>query len=958
MKIYSYSTQEKHEKPSNKKKSRGWKSWKNWRPSIPKLKTLLIWTFRLGAFGFLALAILFTYFWVTLPSPEKLANRIVPESTKILDRNGNLLYEVHGEYKRTLVQLKDIDQDVLHATVAIEDKDFYKHRGISPWAMFRTVITDVIYRKTAGASTITQQFVKNAVLTNKKSPIRKLKEIFLAVQIDAKYSKDEILGFYLNEIPYGRNAYGIEAAAQAYYSKSAKELTVAEAAYLAALPQAPSYYSPFGANRKALDNRQQTILKYMEEQNYITADQHKQALEEKVEFKEAKTALIAPHFVLYVQDYLGDKFGEKSLQEGGLKVYTTLDSELQKTAERIVKESVEKNGPKYDANNAGLVAIDPKTGQILAMVGSKDYFAKSLPEGCTPGKNCVFEPNVNVTVADRQPGSSFKPYVYAAAFKKEAGYSPATMLMDVTTNFGTFNGKPYIPNNYSFQNYGPVSMRQALAGSLNIPAVKTLSLVGVENATQTARDLGITTPLQDCGLSLVLGGCEVKLLDHTAAMSVFANGGMRNDKTAILKIENKDGEVLEEFKQNEHEAIDPQAAYQLINIMTDNAARSYIFGANSPLNFGDRPVGCKTGTTNNWHDGWTMCFTPSLAVGVWSGNNDGKLLKKGADGIYVAAPIANSFLKEALKGKPVEQFKKPEGITEVTVDKISGKLPTQFTTETKNEVFASYNVPKDYDDVHIAIKVDLLTGEPATELTPIERVGTKVYTVLHSERKNNPSWEDAVVKWATEHGYPYPPGSGIVIPGDNQTETSTPSDFNLNITSPSEDSLIFTQNFEVNVEAPPGTPIARMELYIDGQKIDTKTSSPYTFQVSKKLADGTHNLVVKAVDSSGKTGTSSQTITYAANAGLYITVPKANDQISFPKTFYALSKENLGQVGFYYQVGNNTPNLVGNAPVVDNGGVYRYSINVQDLPATGQIKVFAKSETGVQSNKVTVTVQE
>ncbi len=918
-------------------------------------KKLILWSFRLAAFGFLCLSILFVYFWFTLPTPEELMNRKVPESTKIFDRNGNTLYEVHGEYKRTLVETKDISKDLQNATVAIEDKDFYKHGGVSPWAIFRTIIQDIYKRRAAGGSTITQQFVKNAVLTRDKTAIRKLKEIFLAVQIDAKYSKEDILKFYLNEIPYGRNAYGIEAGAQAYFSKSAKDLTLAESAYLAALPQAPSYYSPSGPNRKALDARFKTVLKVMREQNYITEEQEKSALTENVVFQASKTALIAPHFVLYVQDYLAQKYGEKTLEEGGLKVYTTLDSELQKQAETVVKESVAKNSTKYGAGNAGLVAIDPKTGQILAMVGSKDYFGKSEPEGCTPGKNCQFEPNVNVTLANRQPGSSFKPYVYLAAFKKEAGYSPATMLMDVTTNFGTFNGKPYIPNNYSFQNYGPVSMRTALAGSLNIPAVKTLSLVGVDNATQTARDLGITTPLENCGLSLVLGGCEVKLLDHTASMATIANGGKKNEKTAILKIEDKSGKIVEEWKQDEKEVIDPKAVYQLTSIMTDNNARSYIFGTNSPLNFGNRPVACKTGTTNNWHDGWTMCFTPSLAVGVWSGNNDGKLLKKGADGVYVAAPIVNGFLKAALKDKPIEEFKRPNGIVEVVVDVVSGKLPTQFTENTKSEIFADYNQPKEYDDVHVGIKIDTATGEPATELTPPDRVSIKTYTAFHSERRNNPNWEDPVVKWAIEKGYVYPPGSGVVIPPDG-TNPETTGAFDINVLSPTDDAAIMQLPYKLQIETPPGVNVSRMDISIDGTLVQSVTGGVKEVDINKKLPDGRHTLVVKVVDSNGKTGNSSVNIYYSLNNPLFISSPKDGDTLDLPTSIYALSEQNLGQVVFYYQVGNGAQKILGTTDPIDNSGSYRYELKITDMPVKGTVKIQAKSFGGSSSNKITVTV--
>lgn len=913
---------------------------------------LIAWTFRLSALGVLALAMLFVYFWITLPTPQELMTRTVPESTKIFDRNGELLYEVHGEYKRTLVELENISPYLQNATVAIEDKDFYKHGGISFWAIFRTIVEDIYKRRAAGGSTITQQFVKNAALTRDKSLYRKLKEVFLAVQIDAKYSKTDILKFYLNEIPYGRNAYGIEAGSQAYFSKSAKDLTLAESAYLAALPQAPSFYNPQN-NRKILDARQKTVLRAMRDQGYISQEEHEKALQENVIFQQAKTALIAPHFVLYVQDYLSSKFGAKSLEEGGLKVYTTLDINLQKSAEAIVKESVEKNSKKYNANNASLVAIDPKTGQILAMVGSKSYFTKSEPEGCTPGKNCTFEPHVNVAVSERQPGSSFKPFVYLTAFTKEHGYSPASMLMDVNTNFGTFNGKAYEPKNYNGQSYGPVSMRKALSGSLNISAVKTLSLVGVEKATQVARNLGITSPLQNCGLSLVLGGCEVRLIDHTASFGVIANLGKKNEKTSILKIEDKSGKIIEEYKQKEEEVIDPQAAYQLISVMTDNEARSYIFGENSPLNFGDKQVACKTGTTNNWHDGWTMCFTPNLSVGVWSGNNNGELLKKGADGVYVAAPIVKKFITESFKTRPAENFERPKGITEVEVDSVSGLLPTQFTPTTKTEIFADYNSPKSYDPVHIGVKINTQTGEPATELTPPDQISTKVYTVFHSERKDNPNWENAVISWANQNGYAYPPGSGIIVPPEGGINNDS-NDFDINIESPQDNNLIMSLPFNLKLTTTPGINLSRIDLFFDGKLTDSFENTS-DINVSRKLADGPHTLVVKAVDSTGNTGTTSVKLIYALNTKLYITQPQNGDTLTFPTNLYAESLEDLGPITFYSQKANETPKILGTATSVNNGQTYRYHLEIADTPESGTIKIFAKTQNNQTSNRLTVT---
>lgn len=947
MQIYSI-----NKSPNPKKSKFNLKKFKlswNW-------KKILLWSFRVIVLGVLASAAMFAYLWITLPTPEKLMSRDIPESTKILDREGGLLYEIHGEYKRTTVDLKDINKFAQNATVAIEDKDFYKHKGFSLWAIFRTFVTDIIYRKTAGGSTITQQFIKNAALSRDKTAIRKLKELFLAVQLETKYSKDQILNFYLNEIPYGRNAYGIESASRAYFNKSAHDLTLAESAYLAAIPQAPSFYNPTGPNRANLDSRQKKVLANMKEQKFITEDQEKAALEEKVEFQQAKTSLLAPHFVLYVQDYLAGKYGEKTLEEGGMKIQTTLDPILQQIAERVVKENVEKNATKYDAANSSLVAIDPKTGQILAMVGSKDYFAKSSPEGCTPGKDCTFEPNVNVALSERQPGSSFKPYVYLTAFTKEGGYSPSSPIFDVITSFGNNNGKPYQPSNYNGQQYGPTTMRKALAGSLNIPAVKTLALVGVDNAIDTARKLGITSPLKDCGLSLVLGGCEVRLLDHTASMATIANMGKKNEKTAILKIEDKQGKVLEEYKQNQQEVIDPQAVYQLISIMTDNDARSYIFGGNSPLNYGERPVGCKTGTTNNWHDGWTMCFTPSLAVGVWSGNNNGKLLKKGADGVYVAAPIVNGFIKEALKDKPIEKFSVPEGIQNVIVDVASGKLPTSFSGNTRAEVFANYNTPRTYDDVHVAIKFDKTTGFPATELTPPDNVELKLYNVYHSEEPNNPAWENPVKRWAEAKGYEYPP-EGSIKSGDTGGSTSKPANFSIDIQSPQEGATILQLPFDLSVFAPIGADVARMDLLIDGTFFSSINFPPYKFSVTKQLPDGEHTFVVKAVDSSGGVSQTSLRAVYSLGQELYIKSPQNNDTVNLPFVLSAESQKDLGDVSFFYTDKKGELKLIGQATKGEYNGKILYELTLDSIGQTGSLKIFAKSSSGSTSNKISLTIQ-
>lgn len=922
---------------------------KAWKWATQNKRLLLTWAFRAFAIGIALLALMFVYFSFTLPDPNTLLQRTVPESTKIYDRNGELLYEIHGEAKRTLVQLDAISPFVKNATVAVEDKDFYKHSGVSFRAILRSLWVDITSgSKSQGGSTITQQFVKNALLTKDKKISRKIKEVILSIELEARYSKDQILQLYLNEIPYGRNAYGIEAAAKSYFNKTAKDLTLAESAYLSALPQSTTYYNPFGPNRDALDRRQQTILSLMEAQGYITSTEKEAALQEKVVFTPPQNSLKAPHFVLYVQNYLADKFGEESLEEGGLKVYTTLDLNLQTMAEKAIAERAEKNAKTYNANNAALVAIDPKTGQILSMVGSKDFFGESQPAGCKPGKDCLFDPSVNVALSLRQPGSSFKPYVYLTAFKKEFGYAPASMLMDVTTNFGSYGGKSYIPKNYTGANFGPVSMRQALAGSLNIPAVKTLALVGVNNAIKTAKDLGITSNFNDCGLSLVLGGCEVKLLDHTGAYAAIANGGVRNTVTPILKIESRTGEVLEEYREKSERVVDSEAVYELTSIMTDNAARSYIFGVNNPLTLPGRQLACKTGTTNEWRDGWTMCFTPSIAVGVWAGNNYFKEpMKRNADGVVVAAPIVNSFLKQALAGKPAEEFTQPNGIQRIAVDAVSGKLPTSYTPQTKEEVFASYSAPTKYDDVHVVVRIDKTTGLAATNLTPPENIEFRSYTVFRSERPDDDAWEDPVRKWMESKGYAYPPSGSSY--GTQPEGSDAPQ---VTIQQPQNGSRITQSPFTVQTKVSNTNSVAKVDLLIDGQVIETKTAEPYTFVVTRKILDGEHTLAIQVTDTYGRTADTSIQATFSTTSSLSIVSPKKDQEISSPVAFQAVSNDNLGTVTFYL---DDAP-IGGSVGIRMQDGSYAYS-TLWDAPAPGTYILQARAN-GATSSKITFTVAE
>ncbi len=934
--------------PKKKTANTLWKKFK----AVPKRK-LFSWFLKLAAVGVFCVALLFVYVSKDLPDPNKLASRNVPESTKIYDRNGGLIYEVHGEVKRTLVNLDEISPYLKDATVAIEDKNFYTNGGISIKGILRAIFTDIIHlSKVEGGSTITQQLVKNTMFTNEKLFTRKIKEIIISLEINAKYSKQDILKMYLNEIPYGRNAYGAESASQTYFNKHAKDLTLAEAAYLAALPQAPTRYNPYGPNRKLLDDRKNAVLAAMLDQGKITKEQKETAQKEVVTFNPTTNGIIAPHFVFYVEDLLAEKYGETSLQEGGLQVYTTLDPKLQAIAEQAVKDGVAKSEKKNKNANAALVAMDPKTGQILAMVGSKDYFADPEPAGCTPGKNCQFEGNVNVATAERQPGSSIKPLIYATAFGKDYKMAPSTILYDVVTNFGTYNGKSYIPHNYNGKENGAIEIRNALGGSLNVPAVKTLALIGVDNAISTLKKSGYSTPLADCGLSLVLGGCEVTLVDHVGGYAMLAAGGVKHEKTAILKVLDKDGKTLEEYQDKATQVLDPQAAYLVTNIMSDDSARAFIFGSGSAVTLPGRPVAAKTGTTQSWKDGWTMGFTPSLVAGVWTGNNDSTVMRQGADGIVVAAPIWHQFMVEALKDTPVEEFKEPEGITHVTVDKLSGKLPTMYSGETVDGVFADYSVPTETDDVHKAVQIDTRTGLPATNDTPAEFQQTKVYTVVHSERPDNPSWEDPVIAWAIAQGYNNLPDGAVSNTPSNQGGNSKPQ---VTILYPQDGSLITSKSFNVTATVSSGAKIQSVSLLIDGEPYQTLTQEPHTFTVTKKLTDGQHTLDVKAVDSNGQSADETITITVNISQPFSISSPASGETLDFPATLTAISGDSQDAVNFYWQQGSKVK-LIGSADPYFSGSRYEYSVLWSDQPPKGTYKIFASSGSGLQTQKITVIV--
>lgn len=678
------------------------------------------------------------FVWIStleIPDLSAFEERRVLQSTKIYDRTGEfLLYDLHQDVRRTIIPFENISRHLRNATIAIEDDQFYDHFGIQPKSIMRAAFAnfgegDLLGGQ--GGSTITQQVIKNSVLEREKTLNRKVKEAILAIKIERVLGKDEILSIYLNESPYGGTIYGVEEAAQAFFGKSASDVSLNEAAYLAALPQAPTYLSPYGTNREALDKRQRLVLERMKVNSFISEQEFNDATATTTQFQpQAVTGIRAPHFVMYVREQLVEKYGEEALAERGLRVITTLDWELQKEGERIVAERGATNVEKFKATNAGLVAVDPKNGDLLTMVGSRDYFSTEI------------DGNYNIALAERQPGSAIKPFAYATAFSK--GYLPETIVYDVKTQFSpncpanspSSESPCYSPNNYNNKFLGPVSLRNALAQSLNIPAVKVLYLAGVRDTLKLAADMGLTT-LNDperYGLTLVLGGGEVKLLDMTYAYGVFANEGVRAEPRSILRIEDNRGHVVEESTVQSKRVLERNAALMISDVLSDNVARTPLWGANSLVNFPTRSVASKTGSTNNLRDAWLMGYAPNLAVGTWVGNNDNKPMGGGLSGLIVT-PMWRDFMNIALEKLDNEKFAQPEN----------------SLTNVKPIIRGQY--------VDTGAIAEAMNGSSTLD---ISMISANIHNILHYVNKNDPqgpyptnpatdpqynNWEWAVQKW-------------------------------------------------------------------------------------------------------------------------------------------------------------------------------------------------------------------
>lgn len=782
-------------------------------------------------FGSIALA------WISkdLPDPDRLSDRQVQQSTKIYDRTGeHLLYEVYQNQKRTLIGLDQMSPLLPKAVIAIEDKKFYEHNGVRIVSIMRAAFNNLIGRKagSGGASTMTQQLIKQTVIGDERSIFRKIKEAILALRLEKKYSKDEILKMYLNEIPLGSTNYGVQAASQSYFQKDSKDLNVAEVATLAAMIQAPSRYLN---NVDALRDRRDTVIRLMFEQGYITEEQKKEAQDLALKIYRSGGIMDAPHFVLHVKQLLADQFGEKIVDSGGLKVITTIDYDKQKAAEKIVKENGDKFAKQYNANNAALVAVEPKTGQILAMVGSRDFGNEEI------------DGQYNVAMlGKRQPGSSFKPFVYAAAFEK--GFTPETVIYDTITNFDRAGGN-YTPKNYDNKEHGLVTIRKSLQGSLNIPAVKTLYLVGTKNAIDFAKRFGYTSFTGDPGLSLVLGGAEVNLLEHTNAYATLANNGTYHTPVSILKVTDPNNNILTEWKETDgSEAVKPEIAATLTSVLTDDAARGYIFGRNGSLTLPDRAVAAKTGTTNDYKDAWTMGYVPSIAAGVWVGNTTPSTMKGGGNAL--AGLIWNQFMKEATKDTPAEVFPQPP-INDATKPVLRG------------------------GDGGIKLSINSLNGKIATTSTPSAIIVEKTYLpphdILFYVNKNDPrgpalanpfddpqfeNWEHSLQAWVERENSAGRPVSLEEPPTEYDDNVYTPELAPyIKVIYPTMSETVNSRTIDISVNATAPRGIKQVTYRIDDKLIGTTDQFPFNFSYTfDKIYTQQHVLTASAVDDQGNAG--------------------------------------------------------------------------------------------------------
>jgi len=790
---------------------------------------------------------MFAWYSKDLPKPGEVIRRD-GFSTKLYDRSGVLFYDLFDTERRNPISINGVSEYLKQATVAIEDKDFYKHSGFDFLTIVRIPYNVVFKQRVVGGSTLTQQLVKNALLSNERTVSRKFKELVLSIQIERTFTKDQILEMYLNEAPYGGTAWGAGTAAELYFNKSAADLTLAESAFLAGLPQRPSVYSPFAGKKD--DNgvpywkiRTESVLRAMEKSGYITKLQMEETISslDSLAFNSTDTDIKAPHFVFYVRDKLEEMFGADLVERGGLKVTTSLDLELHQKAQAIVAEEVA-GVESYHITNGSAVVMNPKTGEILSMVGSKDFFAKDI------------DGQYNVAADGlRQPGSSIKPVTYLSLFRR--GYSPASMIADVETVFKpNENSDEYKPKNYDGKFRGPVSLRNSLGSSLNIPAVKGVAIVGVKEFLQNAYDMGFVTlePTDDnmkrFGLAVTLGGAEVHLLDTTTAYSAFANGGLKVQPVSILKVEDKDGRVLFEHKQVEGKRVMTTGEAFLINdVLSDNNARLLAFGVNSLLNTG-KAIAVKTGTTNDQRDNWTIGWSQEIMVGVWVGNNDNTQMTKVASGITGASPIWRRIIFTALdKGYGAPAWTVPSDIEQVEVDLVSG-YPKHDDFPARTDYFLKGTVPSLPDPIHAKLPVCRDDGSKLATEAKVSSgdYDTREFVVL---QERDPFSTDGVNRWQLS--------IDAWINGQDDSRYKVPTQYcgetgevYVHISKPENEKSYSDTKIEVHIDAGSDAGIEKIEIYLDGNKTETVNDRKYRGWII--FPTGKHELYAKAFSRDGK----------------------------------------------------------------------------------------------------------
>lgn len=802
-----------------------------------------------GFLGFVILILLtgvmFAWYAKDLPRPDKVQRR-EGLSTIVLDRNGEKLYDIFEEANRIPAKWDEVPQYLKDATVAIEDKDFYRHQGLSTTGIMRGLLACVFLRRCQGGSTLTQQLVKNVLLSQERTLPRKMKEAVLAIQIERKYSKNDILLMYLNEAPYGGTAVGVKAASEHYFDKDVKNVTLVESAVLAGFPQSPSFYSPFTGEEGAYKGRAQNVLRRMREDGFITPAQEAEARKqlESIQFAAGDVELRAPHFVAYIKELLIDRFGEKTVNAGGLTVTTTLDWKLQEQAQLAVKEEVEK-AKKLKVSNGAAVVLDPRNGEILAMVGSKDYTA-------TDSSGLKF--NV-VTQGLRQPGSALKPVIYAAALTR--GYSASTMLMDVETKYPSGDSaKPdYNPKNYDNKYRGAIELRFALANSINTIAVKVAALTGVKDVLRLGHAMGLTTweptdeKVRHVGLSLPLGEAEVYMLDMAVAYSALAHEGMRPEPVAMLKVVDSSGKTLYEYKPTSPRAeLEPDVAFIVSSILSDNDARKEIFGTRSHLVIPGKTVAAKTGTTDDKRDNWTAGYTKSRVVVTWVGNNDNSPMHPSlASGVTGAAPIWNRIMRAALEGLPDEPFERPEGVVEMDIDAFGGGLPVEGQP-TRKEFFVRGTEPTGPASIYQKLKI---SRKDSNKLANSVEVATgdydeKLFIVIReddpvsSDGKNR--WQEGIDGWIAGQDSKFKPPTETYSGGSEQVV--------LSVKKPGDNERINNNTVEVSAEAISTADIERIEIFLDGTKVKEK-SNEKSISETISVNNGSHTIKVKAIDKRG-----------------------------------------------------------------------------------------------------------